>query len=212
MISSSSSFAPVELLLNTSFYITSQGCVKVLGITIDKQLTFNEHISLCCSKAARHLNAFTRISKYSYPNSRRAINHSFIASKFIAHLSGISVARQTMQNWKRSKNDRCVSCVIHCTSSYEDLLHNVGLSTLPLNRLKCMLFGNFQIHPAYKYRMSSWYIKNTRGPIWSQDHKHGSTYASVNHVRIEIVLGSRLWNELAKDDPFLSLADGFCLV
>ena len=123
MILSSSSFAPVELLLNTSFYITSQGCVKVLGITIDKQLTFNEHIRLCCSKFARHLNAFIRISKYSYPNSRRAINHSFIASKFIAHLSGISVARQTMQNWKRSKNDRCVSFVIlHRTKTYYVML------------------------------------------------------------------------------------------
>ena len=78
--------------------------------------------------------------------------------------------------------------------------------------------------------MSSWHIQNTRGPIWSQDHKHGSTYASVNHVWIEIVLGSRLWNELVKDYPFLceidcidlkefieqgggpNLVDGFCYV
>ena len=80
MMLSSSSLAPVELLLDYSTYITSQGCVKVLGITIDKQLTFNEHISLCCTKAARQLNAFARISKYLNPNSRRTIHHSFIAS------------------------------------------------------------------------------------------------------------------------------------
>ena len=48
MILSPSSLAPVELLLllDTSTYITSQDCVKVLGITFDKQLTFNEHMSL----------------------------------------------------------------------------------------------------------------------------------------------------------------------
>ena len=82
MILSSSSLAPVELLLDSSTNITSQDCVKVLGIIIDKQLTFNEHISLCCTKAARQLNAIARISKYLNPNSRRAIHHSFIASNF----------------------------------------------------------------------------------------------------------------------------------
>ena len=57
----SSSLAPVELVLDANTYITSQDCVKVLGITIDKQLTFNEHISVCCTKAARQLNAFAII-------------------------------------------------------------------------------------------------------------------------------------------------------
>ena len=82
MMLSSSSLAPVELSLDSSTYITSQDCVKVLGITIDKQLTFNEHISLCCTKAAWKLNAFARISKYLSLNSRRTIHHSFIASNF----------------------------------------------------------------------------------------------------------------------------------
>ena len=77
---SSSSLTPVELLLDSSTYITSQDSVKVLGIITDKQLTFNEHNSLCCTKAARKLNAFARISKYL--NSRCTIHHSFIVSNF----------------------------------------------------------------------------------------------------------------------------------
>ena len=38
MILSSSSLAPVELVLDNSTCIISQDCVKVLGITIAKQL------------------------------------------------------------------------------------------------------------------------------------------------------------------------------
>ena len=76
MVLSSSSLAP-ELLLDPCTNITEQDFVKVLGITIGKQLTFNEHISLCCTKAA-----FARISKYLNPNSRRAIHHRFIGSTF----------------------------------------------------------------------------------------------------------------------------------
>ena len=82
MILSSSSLAPVELVLDNSTCIISQDCVKVLGITIDKQWNFNEHISLCWTKAARQLNAFARISKYLNQNYRQAIHHSFIASNF----------------------------------------------------------------------------------------------------------------------------------
>ena len=62
MILSSSPLAPVELSLDSSTHITLQDCVKILGITIDKQLTYNEHISLCCTKAARQLNALARMS------------------------------------------------------------------------------------------------------------------------------------------------------
>ena len=55
MILSSSPLAPTELVLDNSTCIISQDCVKVLRITIDKQLNLNEHISLCCTKAASQL-------------------------------------------------------------------------------------------------------------------------------------------------------------
>ena len=58
MILSSSSSAPAELVLENSTCIISQDCVKVLSITIDKQLNFNEHISLCCTKAAMTVECF----------------------------------------------------------------------------------------------------------------------------------------------------------
>ena len=35
----------------------SEPCVKVLWVTIDERLQFNEHVSACCSKAAKRLNA-----------------------------------------------------------------------------------------------------------------------------------------------------------
>ena len=35
---------------------------RLLGIIIDDNLSFNEHISVCCTKAARQLNALARIA------------------------------------------------------------------------------------------------------------------------------------------------------
>ena len=35
--------------------------VKLLGVEIDNQLSFNQHISKLCSKAAMQLNAVSRL-------------------------------------------------------------------------------------------------------------------------------------------------------
>ena len=132
---SSSSLAPAELVLDHSTCIISQDCVKILDVTIDKQLNFNEHISLCCTKAARQLNAFARIAKYLNLNSSRAIHYSFIASNF-SYCPLVWHFCDKTNNAKLEKILSYVSYVYDYTSSYEELLRNTGLSTLLLNSLR----------------------------------------------------------------------------
>ena len=60
--------------------LMSEAAIKVLVVTIDHKLCFSQHISACCKKAARQLNALARISKHLNINSRRAIYNSFIMS------------------------------------------------------------------------------------------------------------------------------------
>ena len=62
--------------------LISEAAVTVLGVTIDDNLSFNEHISVC-TKAARQLNALARIAKYLDVRSRRTIYNSFIMSNLI---------------------------------------------------------------------------------------------------------------------------------
>ena len=62
--------------------LMSETEVTVLGVAIDDKLCFSQHISICCKKAARQLNALARISKHLNINSRRAIYNSFIMSNF----------------------------------------------------------------------------------------------------------------------------------
>ena len=77
--------SPVEkqvLELCDGTTLISEAAVTVLGVTIDDNLNFHEHISVCCTKAARQLNALARIAKYLDVRSRRTINNSFIMSNF----------------------------------------------------------------------------------------------------------------------------------
>ena len=57
--------------------LISETAVIILGVTIDDNLSFNEHISACCTKAPRQLNTLARIAKYLDVRSRWTIYNSF---------------------------------------------------------------------------------------------------------------------------------------
>ena len=55
---------------------------KLLGITIDKNLTFNEHLTNICKKASQKLSALARISQVLPFHKRRTIMKAFVESQF----------------------------------------------------------------------------------------------------------------------------------
>ena len=62
--------------------ITSGNSVKLLGVTIENKLNFNEHVDNICKKANNKLQALARIDKYLSPDKLRIIMKTFIESQF----------------------------------------------------------------------------------------------------------------------------------
>ena len=56
--------------------------VKLLGVTIDNRLKFENHISTLCLNAGRKLSALTRLFRYTPQNKRRVLIKSFFESQF----------------------------------------------------------------------------------------------------------------------------------
>ena len=56
--------------------------VKILGVFLDDKLSFSQHVSISCTKAARQLNALARISRYLNISSRSLLYNSFVRSNF----------------------------------------------------------------------------------------------------------------------------------
>ena len=54
----------ISLSVNESILKPESHVKVLLGVTLDDRLTLTEHISICCSKATRQLNAISRISRY----------------------------------------------------------------------------------------------------------------------------------------------------
>ena len=54
----------------------------LLGITIDKDLKFDDHVNSLCKKACQKLNALARLAPYMNVEKRRIIMKAFIESQF----------------------------------------------------------------------------------------------------------------------------------
>ena len=65
-----------------SNYTESQKEQVLLGITIDSNLTFENHISNICKRASQKLNALARVATYMNMQKRRIIMKSFVTSQF----------------------------------------------------------------------------------------------------------------------------------
>ena len=139
MILSPNQHEVTHLKLCDDISINSESSVKVLGVIVDNRLTFTEHISRCCKKAARQLNALSRIAKYLDMKSKKLIFNSFIMSNFnycplVWHFCGKGNNNKLEQIQERSLR----TLLSDTRSDYESLLDT--FSTIPLltSRLKYM--------------------------------------------------------------------------
>ena len=62
--------------------VKSMDEVKLLGIQIDKQLTFNSHVSDLCQKTSRQVNALCRLRNVASKESKFIMRKTYILSNF----------------------------------------------------------------------------------------------------------------------------------
>ena len=156
----------IELKLDENTTLRSEKSVKALGVIIDNRLTFGDHISACCLKAARQLNALARISKYLDPKSKSIICNSFIRSNFeycplVWHFCG-----KTNNNKFEKIQERSLRILQDTYElSYEELLNRNGFSTLLLHRIKLLLLETYKsfhcmnancLHNIFKFNCTSY--------------------------------------------------------
>ena len=77
----SKNYEPVKLKIE-SVKIGTKNTVKLLGITIDNKLNFEEDISELCKKASMQLNAISCLQRFMGKEQKKALINSFIFSNF----------------------------------------------------------------------------------------------------------------------------------
>ena len=119
--------------------ITCEENVKLLGVELDYKLNFDTQITKMCKKAAKQLNVLQRLSKFLNEKSRFLIFRSFIQSNFNYCPLVWHFCSKTNTEKLEKLQYRALRIVFSdFTSSYASLLEKAELSTLHLNRLRCI--------------------------------------------------------------------------
>ena len=174
--------------------------VKLLGVLIDDKLSFNEHVSKLCIKAARQTNALRRIVKYIPNECRLNIYQAFISSNFnycdiVWHFCS---NRSTYKIEKVHKNALRVTLNDY-TSSYSDMLDVVKRPTLYISRIKNIAIETFKsvkgLNPEYMRSLFSFSTTPycTRGGSKLVQPKVNTIGFGINSFTYQ---GSKIWNYL----------------
>ena len=77
-----SSYKPVTTIKIKESAIESSNNEKLLGVTIESKLPFDDHITILCRKASQNLHALSRVAIYMSFGKKRILLKTFITSQF----------------------------------------------------------------------------------------------------------------------------------
>ena len=126
--------------------IKSEANQILLGVNIDSNLSFNEHINTLCKKASAKLNALNRISGYMNFSKRRMIMKSFITSQFgYCPLIWMFHSR-TLNNKINAIHERALRITFKdSTSTFEELLSKDNSVSIHHRNLQVLAIEMFKI-------------------------------------------------------------------
>ena len=127
--------------------IIGTSSVKLLGITIDNKLNFEEHVSNICKKVSLKLHALSRIANYMSTNKLKLIMKAFIESQFgYCPLIWMFHSRQ-LNNKINKLQERALRIVYKDTySTFDELLRKDNSFTLHHKNLQKLATGMYKIN------------------------------------------------------------------
>ena len=190
--------------------IKTEQKVKLLGITIDNKLKFDEHVSGICRKASAQLNALSRLNKFLSMEAKTILIQSFIYAHFnycslIWHYSSSKSINKVEMIQKRALrfifNDN--------SSSYEELLIKAKKNVMSINRLRTLCIEIFKtinnMNPPFMKEIFT--VKNCNKTV-RQQHKNNLeikvTKTATFGTKSLTSLGPKVWNSLP---PHLKLCE-----
>ena len=119
---------------------------KLLGITIDNNMKFDEHVSMLCKKASQKLHALARVSTFMNLEQRRKIMNAFIASQF-GYCPVVWMFHSRMLNNRINKiHERALRIVYEdLSSTFEQLLQKDGSFTIHERNIQALAIELYKI-------------------------------------------------------------------
>ena len=174
--------------------------VKLLGVNIDSNLTFNDHVSSICAKTGRKLTALRRLVTLLNLDQRRILMKSFIESQFNYCPLVWMFHNRTLNSKIDKLQERALRIVYQDNvSSFEELLKKDNSARVHQRNLKTLATEIYKI----KNNLSPQIIQDIfpqEKKIYTLRNKNHLTLSNLKSVSYGIeslrYLGPKIWNML----------------
>jgi hypothetical protein len=174
--------------------------VKLLGVTFDVKLSFDEHVSNICKKASCQLNVLKRFSNTLSTENKLRIYHSFILSNFIYCPIVWHFCSKSKSSMIERIQERALRFVFNDHSApYCNLLSRINRNTMHSMRLKCIVIFVYKslngacpsyLHSMFERKMCTY---NMRDCLTVVQPKMNTVTHGINSI---IYHGAKMWNSL----------------
>ena len=111
-----------HILKINSIKIEASDDVLLLGITIDKKLTFKQHVENLCRKAQYKLHALRRIRKFLTIEKAKMLGNAFIDSQFNYAPLLWMFCRKTVYSKIEKIHHKTLKVIYESNDTYDNLL------------------------------------------------------------------------------------------
>ena len=202
---------PTEFKIDDICISTSDN-VKLLGVLIDNNLNFDEHVKALCKKASSQLKVLFRFKSMIGAHEKETMYRTFIMSNFnfcpvVWNFCSKSSARKIEKIQERALR----YMTGNLTMTYEQLLQHTGYKAMHLQRLKCIAIEVFKcvynLNPTYMNDM--FVVKDMPKVLRDPSILVIPRFNKVMYGRKTFsYYGAHLWNLLPND--FKSVVDFNC--
>ena len=127
--------------------LTNSKCEKILGLKIDSNLNFRDHIESICKKTGAKLNALTRIANHMPFQKRKVLVNTLFTSQFSYFPLTCMFHSRKLNNKINRLHERCIRIVYNDRlSTFEELLNKDNSVSIRHRNLQCLAIEMFKVH------------------------------------------------------------------
>ena len=183
--------------------ISSSKCEKLLGIKIDNELSFNEHIEDLCKKASQKLNALSRLASTTNFQQRRLIMNSFITSHFSYCPVVWMFHSRKLNNRIKRLHERALRTVYKDFNlSFEELLSKDKSVTIHQRNIQKLVTEIFKVKAGLAPEIMKEVFDFVDPPYnLRNNHKFNLRVPNTNRYGIETAsyIGPKLWEAVPEE-------------
>ena len=135
----------IETELNVGkIAIKNKDCVRLLGVTIDKQLLFKNHIKDICEKGEKRFLALMRIRKFLDYKQACVLANSYILSAF-KYCNFWMYCPKKENNKINALHKRILRCIYNSSEDFGEMLKKHNLNDIHTQNIQSLMLFIFKV-------------------------------------------------------------------